>query len=208
MRLTTEEKSQLVMRYQAGESVASICADTGIARSTLYSWIKSFHVVKSRRGMQVTPHDYDVLKKRVEKLEGIVQVLKAANCTVSAPLQDKLAALESLYGQFSVHTLCDALEVPRGTFYNHILRRKGTNARGKGQQKLCDDPYAGDGSEEHQPFRQKRLSAPLRKPAEAQHSETEFLRRAYESDMGQRHHLLQTQGKEVLYRHHHGPFLP
>ena len=48
MRLTTEEKRQLVMRYQAGEIVASICADTGIARSTLYSWIKSFHVVKFR----------------------------------------------------------------------------------------------------------------------------------------------------------------
>ena len=139
MRLTTEEKRQLVMRYQTGESVTSICADTGIARSTLYSWIKSFHVVKSRRGTQVTPHDYDVLKKRVEKLEGIVQVLKAANCTVSAPLQDKLAALESLYGQFSVHTLCDALEVPRGTFYNHILRRKGTNAwYAKRRADLCE----------------------------------------------------------------------
>ena len=71
MRRTTEEKRQLVMRYQAGESVESICAEEGIARSTRYSWIKSFHVVKSRRGTQVTPHDYDVLKKRVEKLEGI-----------------------------------------------------------------------------------------------------------------------------------------
>ena len=32
--------------------------------------------------------------------------------------------MESLYGQFSVHTLCEALEVPRGTFYNHIFRNK------------------------------------------------------------------------------------
>ena len=46
MRRTTEEKRQLVMRYQAGESVESICAEEGIARSTRYSWIKSFHVVK------------------------------------------------------------------------------------------------------------------------------------------------------------------
>ena len=35
-----------------------------------------------------------------------------------------MKALESLYGQFSVHPLCEALEVPRGTFYNHIFRNK------------------------------------------------------------------------------------
>ena len=74
--------------------------------------------------MDVTPQEFAPLKKRVEKLEGIIQVLKSVDCTVSAPLQDKLKALETLYGQFSVHTLCDALEVPRGTFYNHILRNK------------------------------------------------------------------------------------
>ena len=39
----------------------------------------------------------------------------------------KLAALESLYGQYNVHMLCDALKVPRGTFYNHILRNKKNN---------------------------------------------------------------------------------
>ena len=36
-------------------------------------------------------------------------------------------ALESLRGNFSVYTLCQALEVPRGTFYNHIFRNKRNN---------------------------------------------------------------------------------
>ena len=77
--------------------------------------------------MIVTPKEFAALKKRVEKQEDIIQVLKSVDCTVSAPLQDKLKALETLYGQLSVHTLCDALEVPRGTFYNHILRNKKEN---------------------------------------------------------------------------------
>lgn len=42
MRLSTEEKQSLVSRYHTGESVAEICADTGIARSTFYSWIKPY----------------------------------------------------------------------------------------------------------------------------------------------------------------------
>ncbi|USF28336.1 hypothetical protein N510_003295 [Firmicutes bacterium ASF500] len=32
--------------------------------------------------------------------------------------------LELLYGQYDVYTLCEALDVSRGTFYNHILRQQ------------------------------------------------------------------------------------
>lgn len=127
MRYSDEEKRGFVMRYQNGESVSDICTQTGIARSTLYSWLKTYQTTITKTGMVVTPKEFSALKKRVEKMESIIQVLKSVDCTVSAPLQDKLKALEVLYGQFSVHTLCDALEVPRGTFYNHILRNKKKN---------------------------------------------------------------------------------
>lgn len=39
MRISAEEKYLLVTRYQDGESVAEICTDTGVARSTFYTWI-------------------------------------------------------------------------------------------------------------------------------------------------------------------------
>ena len=32
-----------------------------------------------------------------------------------------------LYGQYSVHMICEALNVSPGTFYNHILRNKRDN---------------------------------------------------------------------------------
>ena len=114
MKYTTDQKRELVLRYQNGESIADICTQTGIARSTLYSWLKSYQTIITDAGTVITPKEFLALKKRVKKLEGIIQVLKSVDCTVSSPLQDKLKALEVLYGQFSVHTLCDALEVPRG----------------------------------------------------------------------------------------------
>ena len=43
-------------------------------------------------------------------------------------MKEKLHELELLYGQYDVHTLCEALDVSRGTFYNHILRNKHSNA--------------------------------------------------------------------------------
>ena len=128
MRYSTEEKRQLVMRYQNGESVTHICTEIGIARSTFYSWIKPFKTTLTETGTLVTPQEFVLLKRRVEKQEVVIQVLKMIDCTVSAPLKDKLVAMEALYGQFSVHTLCDAMEVSRGTFYNHILRNKRDKA--------------------------------------------------------------------------------
>ena len=58
----------------------------------------------------------------------IITILKTVNCTVHAPLKEKLTEMELLYGQYDVHTLCEALDVSRGTFYNHILRNKRDKA--------------------------------------------------------------------------------
>ena len=75
-----------------------------------------------------TMKEYDVLLRRVAKLENVVAVLQTVNCTIHAPLKEKLHGLELFYGQYDVHTLCEALDVSRGTFYNHILRNKRGNA--------------------------------------------------------------------------------
>ena len=36
-------------------------------------------------------------------------------------------SLKTLYGKYNVHWLCDAMQVDRGTFYNHIFRNKKDN---------------------------------------------------------------------------------
>lgn len=64
------------------------------------------------------------MKQRLEKLEQKIEVLQKVDCTVPPPLQDRLQEPSKLYGQYSVHTLCDALCVSRGTLCNHISRRK------------------------------------------------------------------------------------
>lgn len=64
------------------------------------------------------------MKQKLQKLEQKLEILQKVNCTASAPLQEKLQELAKLYGQYSVHALCEALCVSRGTFYNHIFRRK------------------------------------------------------------------------------------
>ena len=55
-----------------------------------------------------------------------MEIIRLTHYLESIPLQEKLeslAQLHSQYEEYSVHELCEALDVSRGTFYNHIFRR-------------------------------------------------------------------------------------
>lgn len=129
MRYSEKEKRTLVSLYYNGKSVTEICQEHQIPRSTVYSWIQTYRPVESKKSSRtVTPKDFDSLLRRCKKQEQIIAVLKSIPAITNATTQEKLAVLEPLYGQFSVHVLCEALDVARGTFYNHIKRNKRDNS--------------------------------------------------------------------------------
>ena len=122
-RHTRETKSCIITRCTSGETVPAVSKSTGIPRSTIYHWIKNPPLSKKEE----TTKTIRILENKIKRLEGIIEILKKVNCTASAPLQERLYALESLQGQYGVHMLCEALDVSRGTFYNHIFRNKRDN---------------------------------------------------------------------------------
>jgi len=160
MYLSAEEKQALVSRYHAGESVAEICADTGVARSTFYTWIRPYTTTITDSGHVVSQQEFIKMKQRIRKLEQKVEILQKVSCTASAPLQEKLQELSKLYGQYSVHALCEALCVSRGTFYNHIFRRKEVTAYDKRKSEMRKHIKAVF-DESHQRFGANKIAAVL-----------------------------------------------
>ncbi|MBP3360041.1 MAG: hypothetical protein J6N52_04240 [Clostridia bacterium] len=71
--------------------------------------------------------DYNKLKKHREKLERMVAILKSAGCTVDAQLKTRYAVIKNMSDSYSVSSLCAALDVAKGSYYNHILRNKNEN---------------------------------------------------------------------------------
>lgn len=119
------KKKTILARYAEGESVSAIAADSGISRSTIYAWIKSEQQSKPKK--EYTKRDILNLENKIARLQGIIEIPKKAGCSPNDPLEVKLPALEALQGQYSVHMLCEALDVPRGTYYNFIFRNKRDN---------------------------------------------------------------------------------
>lgn len=68
--------------------------------------------------------NYTTFQRKVQRLEHILQIISLFGIIEEVPLQKWLTILAWLYErfeQFSVHELCEALNVSLGTFYNHIF---------------------------------------------------------------------------------------
>lgn len=113
-KYTEEQKQAVINQFIDGISVVAIVSDTGIPRNTVYAWIKSYQSKQNKK--DVSLKNFRNIEMKVKHLEEIIEILENVGFRVDDPLDIKLYALEQLYGQYSVHMLCDALKVLRGHF--------------------------------------------------------------------------------------------
>ena len=132
-------KKEVINRYQNGESIKSLSHELHITQGTLYRWRKEYCSIQGIN-RTYTPKEFDAISRRLTKLEHEMEIICLSQCITSVPLQKRLSILENLYHQadntYSVHELCEALDVARGTFYNHIFRRADRNQRDQEQAQL------------------------------------------------------------------------
>ena len=135
----TEFKRKIIHRYEKGESIKALSHELNIAQSTLYHWRKLYCSVQTPQ-RTYTPKEFDAISRQLEKLEHEMEIIRTTGYLDEIPLQRKLKTLEQIYrtgdSLYSVHELCEALGVARGTFYNHIFRRADRSEREKEQEEL------------------------------------------------------------------------
>ena len=132
-------KQKVIKRYQNGESIKSLSHELHIAQGTLYRWRKDYCTIQGATHTY-TPKEFDAISRRLAKLEHEMEIIRLSQCIANVPLQKRLSILENLHHQsdntYSVHELCEALDVARGTFYNHIFRRADRSQRDQEQTQL------------------------------------------------------------------------
>ena len=134
-----EFKAKIIKRYQKGESIQALSQEFHIPQGSIYRWRKEYCSIHSPNHTY-TPKEFDTISKRLARLEHEMEIIRFTGYISKVPLQKKLSFLESLYQKpdnpYSVHELCEALDVARGTFYNHIFRRADTSERDREQEQL------------------------------------------------------------------------
>lgn len=105
-----EFKKQVVSSYQNGITIPDLSQRFQISRSTLYRWAKEY--VPTGQGEEVI--NLNMLQRRYERLEHILQIIRLSGLVDQAPRQKRLEILARLHEQFeqySVHELCEALNL-------------------------------------------------------------------------------------------------
>ena len=123
---TEEEKNAVMSRYAAGgEEVKSMLAEYGIPKSTFNQWLREYDLrYGGESKYDFTPRNFRSILRRNDHLEDLLAVLKDSYCSPNAPLRERLDEAERLYKNYNIHLVCEALNISRGSFYNHIKRNK------------------------------------------------------------------------------------
>ena len=120
-------KSHIVNAYLCGNSITQLANENKISRSTIYLWIKDAQEKENAKKIPINLRTYHDLKIRCQRMGTIIEILKTASCCPAAPLQEKLAVIQEMSTSYNVNILCEALNVAKGTYYNHIKRNKRGN---------------------------------------------------------------------------------
>lgn len=118
-RYSGEYKQAAIQDCQNGIPIDEVSQTRGIAVSTIYRWLKDC-------AEEIPNPHYSALLRKKEHLEHVLEVIRLSGLIDEVSLRRRLDILETLHVQHeecNVNELCEALNVARGTFYNHIFRR-------------------------------------------------------------------------------------
>ena len=159
-QISIETKTSIINRFNNGESVSELTEATGVARSTIYGWIKAAQ--SDSENEPVNKKTVNNLESKVIRLSTLIEILQKVFDVENIPTQIRLEELERLYGEYNVHNLCDALMVPRGTFYNHIKRNKRDNAWYAKRRESLREEIQKIYYDKHQIYGSPKIAATLR----------------------------------------------
>lgn len=121
-KYTTSFKREVVKFYLDNHSVNETITKFDIAESTLFEWRKEYLKCHFYRSSKNRLNEYKQ-KTHQKKLEQMLKVLQLSGCNISSSTDEKICIIERLAEKFSIRVLCEALQVPRGTYYNRQRRK-------------------------------------------------------------------------------------
>ncbi len=120
-----EFKKQVVACYEKKHSLVFAAEKYNVAVSTVARWVNDY-TIHGPLEEQFTLSEFKELKRKYARSQHLLEIIKLSKLFDEIDLQKRLRILAQLYEQtelYSVRELCEALNVDRGTFYNHIFRK-------------------------------------------------------------------------------------
>ena len=124
-KYSNKTKEQVLEKCHCGERIAVIAKEFKISRTTIYRWIREHDNNIPKRNKKVDMKTFHELERMYQRQKKIIQILQSSPCLVNSPLDIKIETIDKMVSdEFTINILCEALCVPKGTYYNRKLRGK------------------------------------------------------------------------------------
>jgi transposase InsO family protein len=101
-------------------------------------------------------------QQSLEKERAMREILQSINPKAFNDRKLLLEEAKRLHGKYNVHVICEALKIPRGTFYNHIFKSKGENNSYAIRDKMLKKEIQRIFDEHHQILGAAKIAAVIR----------------------------------------------
>ena len=161
-RILNSKKEKLLKMYYSGLSETYICERYRIPPSTFSGWIIEYRPYQ--RGSKFTS-DETVNRNLTEKLrkeEAMLCIMSDFIKYLDLPNNVKYPYMDKSGTNYTIRELCDALQVDRGTYYNH-LRNKDRSLKKEARKAILCNEIKRIFDESHGTYGPGRIQAALKK---------------------------------------------
>ena len=122
MNYTSEEKRVIVNKYNEGIPASTIAREYNISRSTIYNWITNFKEVPINK-TNISKNKLYKDKIKIERLERENSIYGFVIRELNLSSHEKLKFATTLDIEYSVHSICEVLDLHRSTYYHNKYRK-------------------------------------------------------------------------------------
>lgn len=125
-KYTNEFKLEVISYYLDNHTVKETLSRYSISESTLFAWKRKYDanclgVINTTKYRTINR-----MESHIEKMQRILDAQKLLQCTSASSTAEKVKAIDALSEQFPIRVLCEAVGIPRGTYYN---RKRSENKK-------------------------------------------------------------------------------
>lgn len=125
-KYTTEFKKKVVEFYLDHHTVKETLQEFYISESTLFDWKHQYQTRMFEKPRSTQLYSIKHMQRKPNRMKAVLEVQSILKCSPNASHAEKLKAVDSLKGRYSVRILCDAVSLPTGSYYNRKRREAYT----------------------------------------------------------------------------------
>lgn len=116
-KYATEFKRKVVEFYLDRHTVKETLHEFSVHESTLFVWKKQYQGGTLDRPHRSKADSIHHMQRHLDQMKAVLEAQSILRCSPDTSNADKVKAVDALKGRYLIGILCDAVNLPKGTYY-------------------------------------------------------------------------------------------